>query len=96
MHLPFIAHIHACQMYVTIMCMRLKCTFHFITELIVPISVQDDGVTCGSTSKGKLRELRGSLANDIPSCAIEQANQEVRQDDRHSQHASDAYKFPYI
>ena len=29
---------------------------------------------CGSTLKDELPEPRGSLANDIPSCAIEQAN----------------------
>ena len=38
--------------------------------------------------KDELPEPRGSLANDIPFHAIEQANQEVRQDDRHSQHES--------
>ena len=38
--------------------------------------------------KDELPELRGSLANDIPSHAIEQANQEVRQDNCHSQHTS--------
>ena len=43
---------------------------------------------CGSTSKDELPEPRGSLANEIPSCAIEQANQEVQQDDHHSQHGS--------
>ena len=42
----------------------------------------------GSTPKDELPEPRGSLANDIPSYAIEQANQEVRQDDHHSQHTS--------
>ena len=43
----------------------------------------------GSTPKDKLsdHEPRGPLANNIPSCAIEQANQEVWQDDHHSQHA---------
>ena len=45
---------------------------------------------CGSTSKGELPEPRGSLANDIPFHAIEQANQEVQQDDCHSQHALSA------
>ena len=43
---------------------------------------------CGSTSKDELPKPRGSLANDIPSPAIEQAKQEVWQDDPHSQHAS--------
>ena len=38
--------------------------------------------------KDELPEPRGSLANDIPSHAIEQASQEVCQDDRHSQHTS--------
>ena len=32
---------------------------------------------CGSTPKDELPEPRGSLANNIPSCALEQANQEV-------------------
>ena len=41
-----------------------------------------------STLKDELPEPRGSLANDIPSRAIERANQEVRQDDQHSQHVS--------
>ena len=35
----------------------------------------------------KLPQPREFLANNIPSRAIEQANQEFRQDDRHSQHA---------
>ena len=35
---------------------------------------------CGSTLKNELPKPRGSLANDIPSHAIEQADQEVRQD----------------
>ena len=43
---------------------------------------------CGSTLMDELSEPRGSLANYIPSRAIEQANQEVRQDNHHSQHAS--------
>ena len=45
---------------------------------------------CGSTLKDELPDPRGSLANDIPSRAIEQANQEVRLDDCHSQHLSNA------
>ena len=32
---------------------------------------------CGSTSKDELPEPRGSLGNNIPSRAIEQANREV-------------------
>ena len=54
------------------------------------MSIQDDDAAGGNTSKDKLPELRESLANDIPSLAIKQANQEVRQGDRHSQHASNA------
>ena len=42
---------------------------------------------CGITPKDDPRRF---LANSIPSHAIEQTNQEVRQDDRHSQHASNA------
>ena len=83
MHLPFIAHTRACQMYVTIMCTRLKGAFHFISCRIVLISVQDDGNGCESTSKDVLPQPRGSLANNIPSRATEQANQEFRKDDCH-------------
>ena len=43
---------------------------------------------CGSTSKDELSEPRGSLASNIPSSAIEQAKQKVRQDNHHSQHES--------
>ena len=39
-------------------------------------------------TEDELTEPRGSLANNIPSFATEQANQEVRQDDRYSQHIS--------
>ena len=62
--------------------------FCFISCWIVLVSVQDDGDGCESTLKDELPQPRGSLANNMPSCAIEQANQEFRQDDRHSQHAS--------
>ena len=74
MHLPFIAHTRAYQMYVTITCMRLKHAFCFISCRIVLISVQDDGDGCESTSKDELPQPRGSLANNIPSRATEQAN----------------------
>ena len=74
MHLPFIAHTRARQIYVTITCTRLKCVFRFISYRIVLISVQDDGDGCESTSKDELPQPRGSLANNIPSRAIEQAN----------------------
>ena len=43
---------------------------------------------CGRTPKDELPDPRGSLANDILSCAIEQANQKVRQDNRQYQHPS--------
>ena len=43
---------------------------------------------CGITSKDELPKSRGSLANDITSCVIEQANQEVQKVNHHSQHAS--------
>ena len=71
MHLPFIPHTRARHMYVTITCTRLKCAFHFISCQIVLISVQDDGDGCESTSKDELPQPRGSLANNIPSRAIE-------------------------
>ena len=71
MHLPFIAHTRARQMYVTT-CTRLKHAFRFISCRIVLISVQDvnDGDGCESTSKDNLPQPRGSLANNIPLCAI--------------------------
>ena len=58
MHLPFIAHTCAHQMYVTITCTRLKHAFRFISCLIVLISVQDDGNGCDSTSKDELPQKR--------------------------------------
>ena len=70
MHLHFIAHTHACQMYVAITCKRLKREFRFISCRIVLISVQDDGDNCKSISKDELSQPRGSLANDITSCAM--------------------------
>ena len=74
-------------MYVTITCTRLKCALGFI--IVVDSTDKCAGLWhCESTLKDELPEPRGSLANDILSYAIEQANQEVRQDDRHSQHAS--------
>ena len=56
--------------------------------MIVLISVQDDGIVNVLRRMNYWYDQRGSLANDIPSHAIEQANQEFRQHDRHSQHAS--------
>ena len=88
MHLSFIAHACARQMYVTITCTRLKCAFRFFSCQIILISVQDDGDGCESTLKDEVPQPRGSLANNIPSHTIDQANQEFRQDDRHSQHVS--------
>ena len=52
------------------------------------ISVATGWWHCGSTPKDELPDPRGFLANGIPSCAIEQANREVQQDDRDLQHAS--------
>ena len=43
---------------------------------------------CGSTPKHGLPDQRGSLASEITSHAIEQANQEVQKEDCHSQHTS--------
>ena len=65
MHLPFIAHTRARQMYVTITCVRLKRACCFISCRIVLISVQDDGDGCESTPKDELPQARGSLANNI-------------------------------
>ena len=44
-----------------------------------------------STSKDELPQSRGSLTNNIPSRAIEQANQEYCKDCCQSQHLSNAY-----
>ena len=70
MHLPFIVHTRARQMYVTITCTRFKRAFRFISCQIVLITVQDDGNGCESTSKDELPQPRESLANNIPSRAI--------------------------
>ena len=43
---------------------------------------------CGSTLKDEPPDPRGSLANEIPSHTIEQANQETQQDNHQSQHTS--------
>ena len=91
-HLPFIAHIcniqgTTCVLYITITCTRLKRALHFIIVLIAKCT---GWWCCGSTPKDELPDPRGSLANNIPSRAVEQANQEVWQDDCHSQHASSA------
>ena len=43
---------------------------------------------CRSIPKVGLPDPKGSLANKIPSHAIEQTNQAVRQEDHHSQHTS--------
>ena len=59
--------------------------------MIVLISIQDDGAVDVCTPKDEIPVQRGSLANDILYRAIEQANQEFRQDDCHSQHASNAW-----
>ena len=42
----------------------------------------------GNAPNDGISDSRGSSANEIPSCPIEQANQEVQQEDCHSQHAS--------
>ena len=76
MHIPFIAHTHARQMYVTITYTRLKRVFHFISCRIVLISVQDGGDGCESTLKDEIPQPGGSLYTF--SCYIEQANQEFR------------------
>ena len=49
------------------------------------ISLQEEVLYYGSTPKDELPDPRGSLANDIPSRAIEQASQEVWQDNHHAQ-----------
>ena len=43
--------------------------------MVVLISVQDNGAV-DVLGRMELPDQRGSLANDIPSCVIEQANQE--------------------
>ena len=90
MHLPFIAHTCAHQMYVTITCSVRNVCFALLVDCTDTVSVQDDGDSCESTLKDKLPQPRGSLANNIPSRAIDQAIQEFRQDYRHLQHSSNA------
>ena len=52
---------------------------------------------CKSNSKDELPQPRGSLTNNIPLRAVEQANQEFQKDCRQSQHLSNAYiVIPYI
>ena len=85
MHLPFIAHWHSCMPNVcdnNVHEAQMCSLFYYLKVLISVL----DGWHCGSTPKDQLADPRGSLANDIPSHAIEQANQEVQQDDCHSQH----------
>ena len=53
--------------------------------LIASIDKFTGGWHYGSTPKDELPDPRGSLANDIPSRAIEQANQEVWQDNYQTQ-----------
>ena len=66
-------------------------TFILLVDQVVLISVQDDMALWKYFKlKDELPEPRGSLANNIPSCAIEQANQEVQQGDHHSQHVTNA------
>ena len=69
MHLPFIAHTRAHQMYVIIICTRLKCVFRFISCQIILITVQHNGNGCESTLKDELPQPRESLANNTPLCA---------------------------
>ena len=62
-----------------------------VSGSVVLISVQNDGDGCESTSKDELPQPRESLANNIASRAIEQANQRFstrRSPFQHSQHAS--------
>ena len=66
---------------------------HFALLVDCTDKCTDDGDGCESTSMDELPQPRGSLANNIPSRAIEQANQEFRQDDRHSQHARQMYSY---
>ena len=80
MQLPSKAHTDSCtpnvcdnNMYKAQMCASF---YYFILDT----SSTDKCIgrwCCGSTLKDELPELRESLANDIPSCAIAQANQEV-------------------
>ena len=70
MHLPFIAHTRAHQMYVTVMCTRLKRALRFII-ILSQLRVQDDGtVEVQLQRMDYLSDSRESLANEILSCAI--------------------------
>ena len=46
----------------------------------------------GSTPKDGVNDPRRSLANKVPSHAVQQVNQEVQQEDLHSQHVSNCVK----
>ena len=71
MHASSFHSAHLCTpMYVTITCARLNARFILIAKCT-------GRWRCGSAPKDELPDPRGSLANDIPSHAIEQANQEV-------------------
>ena len=69
------------NVYVTQTCASFYCTIDKCTGCGL-------AVCYGSTPKDELRDPRGPLANNIPSCVIEQVDQEVQQDNHHSQHAS--------
>ena len=86
MHASSFHNTHSClPLYVTITCTRLKHEFHFIVVLIAKCTGK---WYCESFPKDELPDPRWFVANNIPSHAIEQANQEVRQDDYHSQQES--------
>ena len=46
----------------------------------------------GSTPKDGVNDTRRSLVNKVPSHAVQQVNQEVQQEDLHSQHVSNCVK----
>ena len=72
MHLPFIVHTRASQMYLPITCSYKAQTCVSLYQCwVVLISVQDDGDGCKSTSKNELLQPRRTLANNIPLHAIQ-------------------------
>ena len=80
MHLPSKAHTDSCTPNVcdNNVYEAQTCTLFYYFILVTSSTDKCTGRWHrGSTPKDELPEPRGSLANDVPSCAIEQTNYEV-------------------
>ena len=90
-HLPFIAHTCARQMYVrdnNVYEAQTCASFYYLNDSTDQYTGR--WRSCECNPKDELPNQRGCLAKDIPSRATEPANQEFQQDDHHSQHVSNA------